>query len=124
VNRTFGRIPGPALWVMNNVGLTIFIAVVGISAGPNFVTGLKEAGLSLLVAGVVVTTVPLIIGLLVGRYVFRFHPAITLGACAGARATTAALGAIRTPARQRSRAGLHRALRRRNTLLIIWGVVS
>ena len=47
VNRTFGRIPAPALWILNNVGLTMFIAVVGISAGPSFVAGLKEAGLSL-----------------------------------------------------------------------------
>ena len=31
VHPTFGRIPGPALWVMNNVGLNTFIAVVGIS---------------------------------------------------------------------------------------------
>ena len=34
VNRTFGRIPAPALWVFNNIGLNTFIAVVGISAGP------------------------------------------------------------------------------------------
>ncbi len=39
---TFGRIPEPALWVMNNVGLNMFIAVVGITAGPSFVQGFKE----------------------------------------------------------------------------------
>src|SRR6185295_621480 len=42
VNRTFGRIPGPALWILNNVGLAAFISVVGISAGPGFVAGLKS----------------------------------------------------------------------------------
>jgi len=124
VNRTFGRIPGPALWVMNNIGLTIFIAVVGISAGPNFVTGLKEAGLSLLVAGIVVTSVPLIVGLLAGRYLFRFHPAITLGACAGARATTAALGAIQDACKSNVPALAYTVpYAVGNTLLIIWGVV-
>src|SRR5262249_28432974 len=35
VHPTFGRIPGPALWVFNNIGLTTFIAVVGISTGPS-----------------------------------------------------------------------------------------
>src|SRR5262249_32174935 len=37
VNRTFGRIPAPALWVFKNIGLTTFIAVVGITTGPSFV---------------------------------------------------------------------------------------
>ena len=58
VRPTFGRIPEPALWVFNNLGLTIFIAVVGISTGPGFVKGLKESGLSLLLLGVFVTLVP------------------------------------------------------------------
>jgi putative transport protein len=124
VNRAFGRIPGPALWVMNNIGLTIFIAVVGISAGPSFVTGLKEAGLSLLGAGIVVTSLPLIVGLLLGRFVFRFHPAINLGACAGARTTTAALGAIQDACRSNVPAlGYTVPYAVGNTLLTIWGVV-
>jgi putative transport protein len=124
VNRTFGRIPGPALWVMNNIGLTIFIAVVGISAGPTFVSGLKAAGVQLLVAGVVVTSLPLILGLLMGRFVFRFHPAITLGACAGARTTTAALGAIQDACRSNVPAlGYTVPYAVGNTLLTIWGVV-
>jgi putative transport protein len=124
VNRTFGRIPGPALWVMNNIGLTVFIAVVGISAGPSFVTGLREAGLSLLGAGIAVTSLPLIIGLLMGRFLFRFHPAINLGACAGARTTTAALGAIQDACRSSVPAlGYTIPYAVGNTLLTIWGVV-
>src|SRR5262249_56884025 len=48
VNRTFGRrIPQPTLWAFNNLGLTIFIAVVGISTGPGFLKGLHEAGTTL-----------------------------------------------------------------------------
>jgi putative transport protein len=34
IHPTFGRIPEPTLWFMNSVGLNVFIAVVGISAGP------------------------------------------------------------------------------------------
>src|SRR5256884_4658069 len=37
----FGRIPSSTVWVMNSVGLNVFIAVVGISAGPGFVNGLR-----------------------------------------------------------------------------------
>ena len=35
VRPTFGRIPAPALWFMNNVGLNVFIAVVGTHGGPD-----------------------------------------------------------------------------------------
>jgi putative transport protein len=124
VNRTFGRIPAPALWVLNNIGLTAFIAVVGISAGPSFFSGLKESGISLLLAGIFVTCVPLVVGLLAGRFLFRFHPAITLGACAGARTTTAALGAIQDACMSKVPAiGYTVPYAVGNMLLITWGVV-
>jgi len=79
---------------VNSVGLNVFIAVVGINAGPGFVTGLGQAGVSLFVAGILVTAIPLVVGLLVARYVFRFHPRIALGCVAGARTTAPALGAV------------------------------
>jgi putative transport protein len=123
VNRTFGRLPAPALWVFNNIGLTAFIAVVGLSTGPSFVAGLKTAGLPLFVAGVAVTTIPFIVGLLMGKYVFKFHPAINLGACAGARTTTAALGAIQDAAQSKTPAlGYTVTYAVGNTLLTLWGV--
>jgi len=124
VNRTFGRIPAPALWILNNVGLTIFIAVVGISAGPSFVAGLKQTGVSLFFAGIVATSVPLIIGVLMGKYIFKFHPAINLGACAGSRTTTAALGMIEDVAKSKVPAlGYTVTYAVGNTLLTIWGLV-
>jgi putative transport protein len=124
VNRTFGRIPEPALWVFNQIGLTVFIAVVGLTTGPSFVAGLKEAGISLFLWGVFVTTLPFVIGLYVGKYVFKMHPGILLGACAGARTTTAALGAIQDEARSKVPAlGYTITYAVGNTLLILWGVV-
>ncbi|MDE7409485.1 MAG: aspartate-alanine antiporter, partial [Muribaculaceae bacterium] len=91
---TFGQIPDSAVWVFNNVGLNMFIAVVGISAGPTFISGLHQVGWQMLVAGILATGIPLILGIIVGDKIFRFHPAITLGCVAGSRTTTAALGAI------------------------------
>jgi aspartate-alanine antiporter len=121
---TFGTIPEPAIWLMNNMGLNIFIAVVGINAGPDFVAGLKEAGVSLFIAGIFVSLVPMLIGILLGRYVFKFQPAITLGACAGARTTTAALGALEDSLQSRVPALSYTTTYAvGNTLLIIWGVV-
>jgi len=96
-----GRVPGPALWLMNTLGLNAFIAIVGINAGPGFVSGLRDVGASIFLWGVVATTVPLIAALYIGRYVFKFHPAILFGACAGARTTTAAIGMIQDSARSK-----------------------
>lgn len=124
VNRTFGRIPAPALWVFNNIGLNTFIAVVGISAGPGFVVGLQEQGLSLFVAGIVVTTVPLVAGVLMARYLFGMPAPLALGVAAGARTTTAALGAIEAAARSKVPAlGYTVPYAVGQILLTIWGVV-
>ena len=91
---TFGVIPDSSVWLMNNLGLNMFIAVIGITAAPTFISGIKEAGWMLFVAGILCTSLPLILGVLIGDKIFKFHPAINLGCCAGSRTTTAALGAI------------------------------
>jgi putative transport protein len=120
----FGRIPSSTVWFMNSVGLNIFIAVVGISAGPGFVNGLKTQGLSLFLWGAVATTVPLILGLFVAKYVFRFHDALTLGILSGARTTTASLGLVCDRAQSQVPAlGYTVTYAVGNTLLTIWGMV-
>lgn len=96
--RTFGHIPGPAIWVFNNVGLNGFIACIGLNAALGFVGGIQNYGFTLFLAGTAVTLAPIIVGLILGHYVFRFHPGIMLGAVAGARSTTAALGALQEAA--------------------------
>ena len=121
---TFGYIPEPSLWVLNNVGLNMFIAVVGIAAGPSFIAGFEQVGWSLFIVGAIATTIPLIIGLLLGRYVFKFHPELILGCTAGARTTTAALGAVQDAVESETPAlGYTVTYAVGNTLLIIWGVV-
>ena len=124
IHPSFGRIPPAAVWFMNSVGLNVFIAVVGISAGPGFVAGLQKLGISLFLWGIFATTIPLIAGMFIGKYVFRFHPAILLGACAGARTTTAALGMVCEAAHsQVPSLGYTVTYAVGNTLLTIWGLV-
>lgn len=91
---TFGRIPRPVVWFMNNVGLNLFIAVVGLGAGPTFLSGLKAVGLEFFLIGVVCTSVPLMLSTIIAAKLFKFHPAIALGCVAGSRNAVAALGAI------------------------------
>lgn len=98
IRPTFGRIPEPALWVFDTVGLAVFIGVVGLNAGPGFVAGLGKTGPSLLLVGFVVAVVPHITALLFGHHVLKMNPVLLLGACAGAGTVTAALRAIQDEA--------------------------
>ena len=98
VRPTFGRIPEPALWVFDTIGLAVFIGVVGIGAGPSFVSGLRATGPGLVVVGVLVALTPHVAAVLFGRYVLRMNPVVLLGACSGAGTATAALRAIQDEA--------------------------
>jgi putative transport protein len=124
VRPTFGRIPSPTVWFMNSVGLNVFIAIVGLSSGPKFVAGLQQLGFSLFLWGVFATTLPLIVGMYVGKYLFRFDDAILLGAVSGARTTTASLGMVNDIAKsQIPGLGYTVTYAVGNTLLTIWGMV-
>jgi putative transport protein len=90
----FGRIPEPAIWIFDTVGLCVFIGVVGITAGPGFVAGLQKTGASLVVVGLICSLTPHVVSILFGRYVLRMNPLILLGACSGAGTITAALRAL------------------------------
>ncbi|MCH2176179.1 MAG: aspartate-alanine antiporter [Lentisphaeria bacterium] len=94
VHPTFGRLPTPTQWFMNSVGLNVFIAIVGISAGPGFVQGLRNEGVGLFIAGLVVTSVPMLAAPLIGKFFFKFDPAINLGCCGGARTSTASVAMV------------------------------
>jgi len=124
VKPKFGRIPPSTVWFMNSVGLNIFIAIVGISAGPGFVNGLKTQGIGLFLWGALATTVPLIIGMFLAKYMFKFHDAIVLGAVSGARTTTASLGLVCDMGHSQVPAlGYTVTYAVGNTLLTIWGMV-
>ena len=118
-----GQIPDSSLWLMNNLGLNMFIAVIGIQCGPTFIAGIKEVGWMLLVMGAISTSLPLLIAMFLGAKLFKFHPAINLGCCAGSRTTTASLGAV-TDALQSSVPAMGYTITYAigNTLLILMGV--
>jgi len=124
VRPTFGRIPEPALWVFDTVGLAVFIGIVGLNAGPSFVTGLRVTGPSLILVGLLVAVTPHVVALLFGRYVLNVNPVILLGACAGAGTVTAALRAIQDEAGSKLPAlGYTVPYAIGNILLTAWGPV-
>jgi putative transport protein len=124
VDRRFGRIPEPALWFFDSVGLNAFLALVGIGAGPDFVHGLQESGLQLVVAGAIVCAVPHLVTVLVGHYILKMHPGILLGVCAGAGTSAPALAAIQDAAGSRiPTLGYGVSYAVGNVLLALWGTV-
>ena len=124
VRPTFGRIPEAAMWVFETVGLTVFIGVVGLSAGPSFVTGLQRSGVSLILVGLVVAVLPHVTAILFGRFVLRMNPVILLGACAGAGTITAGLRAVQEKAESPLPAlGYTVPYALGNILLTAWGPV-
>lgn len=118
-----GIIPEGSLWLMQNLGLNMFIAVIGIQSGPTFFSGLEQVGWMFFVMGIIATTLPILISLWIGAKFFKFHPAVNLGCVAGSRTTTASLGAI-TDSLQSNVPALGYTITYAigNTLLILMGV--
>jgi putative transport protein len=124
VHPTFGRVPSGALWMMNSVGLNVFIAIVGISSGPTFVAGLQDVGFGIFFWGVFATSVPMLLAPLIGKYIFKFDPAINLGICGGARTSTASVAMVGDVAKSNvPMLGYTVPYAVANTTLTLWGLV-
>ncbi|MGC5399281.1 aspartate-alanine antiporter [Streptomyces sp. DT20] len=121
---TYGNVPPGAQWFMDTLGLCMFVAVVGINAGPSFTSGLSSAGWGLLLLGAVATVVPLLVGFLVGHYIQKIRFPILMGVLAGGQTTTAAIGAINETSRsQIPTLGYTIPYAVGNVLLTVWGAV-
>jgi putative transport protein len=120
----FGRIPDGAITFMTSLGLSAFVGLTGIHAGPIFLSALREAGIGLLFGGMVVTLLPQVIGLFFGHFVLRMNPILLLGALTGGQTVTAAMAALQ----ERSGSpvavlGYAPAYPVANVLLTTWGTI-
>jgi putative transport protein len=95
----FGAIPEPAQRLLMDIGLIVFIAIVGMHAGPHAVEAYHTSGgwffARILLAGTIVTIVPLTVGAIVARSWLKMSPLMTLGGVAGAQTCTPGLNALR-----------------------------
>lgn len=124
VRPLFGRVPDGAIKLMQAFGLAGFVAMVGIGAGPHFVAGVHEAGLRVLLGGLIVTFVPLIAGLYFGKYVLKINPLLLLGAMAGAQTFTPGLAAVQEKSGSNIAVlGYSGAVPVGHILLTMWGTV-
>jgi putative transport protein len=94
VRPLFGQVPDGAVTFMQSLGLSGFVAMIGLGAGPEFIPAFKEAGIGLLIGGMFVTLVPQLVGLYVGRFVLKVNPILLLGGLAGAQTFTPGLAAV------------------------------
>lgn len=92
---TRGNLPLPASTLLRDLGLAGFVAVVGLQSGRQAVETIATQGLSIFLIGVVVCVLPIVITILVGRYVLRYRNlALFAGAVAGARSANPAFGEV------------------------------
>jgi len=94
IHPTFGQIPSGSQWLLTDLGLNLFIACVGLSAAVQAVQAFQTNGLTLFLAGIVLSLFPMIVALIFGRRVLKMNPVLLLGAVAGARVITAALNSL------------------------------
>ncbi|HWC16405.1 MAG TPA: aspartate-alanine antiporter [Terriglobales bacterium] len=90
----FGRMPHEAILFMKSIGLSAFVAMIGLKAGPIFVHTLRQSGYMLFLGGIVVTLTPLVTGLYFGRYILKLNPVLLLGGLAGAQTMIAGVAAV------------------------------
>src|SRR5215208_3958449 len=84
--RFFGNTPTAARNVLEDLGLVVFVAIVGINAGNSLLSQLTGAlALKIFIVGFIACTIPPIVVWAIGYHVFRMNPAILMGGVAGAR---------------------------------------
>jgi len=93
---------GPVIWSMSSnanqvfreLGLLLFLAGAGVEAGKDIQAALMEHGVTPLLLGVAVTLLPMVMGLLVGRYALKLNFLTLLGVLAGGMTSTPGLSAV------------------------------
>ncbi len=89
------RYYGPSNQVISDLGLVIFLAGAGTTAGHGLVDVIQSEGIRLLIGGILITTIPIVIGYVVARFLFKFSIVHSLGALCGGMTSTPGLGAIK-----------------------------
>ncbi len=85
------RIKKDTLNFFRELGLVLFLIGAGVPGGVNFVSNVK---LSYFIYGAIMTLVPMIVGYVIARYVFKLSILNNLGSITGGMTSTPALGTL------------------------------
>ena len=99
IRPTFGRLPDAARWIFMEFGLLLFMAGVGLRAGGDIIETFMEVGPKLVAGGIMVTTIPVLLGYLFGRKVLKINPVLLLGGITGSMTSGASLSVITSAAK-------------------------
>ncbi len=94
------KIPDSTLKVFREFGLMLFLIGAGVEGGVELVSQIQasEYGIMIVVygfiAGAIMTLLPMIVGYLMARYVFKLHMLNNLGSLTGGMTSTPALGTL------------------------------
>jgi putative transport protein len=94
VGRIVGHIPRPTRVLLQDLGLVFFLASAGVKGGGELWDTVQIHGVTLLVLGMLISSVPMIVAWPLARKYFKLDPLQTLGGICGGMTSTPALGAI------------------------------
>lgn len=85
------RLKKETLNFMRELGLVLFLIGAGVPGGVNFITKFRW---TYFIYGAVMTTVPMVVGYIIARYVFKLSILNNLGSITGGMTSTPALGTL------------------------------
>ncbi len=94
------RVPESVLKVFRELGLAMFLVGAGVEGGANLVAQVSQSSLGIMlvvygfIAGVIMTILPLLIGFVMAKYVFKLPLLNNLGSLTGGMTSTPALGTL------------------------------
>lgn len=89
-----GHMPDHAVQLLKDLGLAVFVACVGLSAGPEAISLIREHGAVLPLIGLLVSLGPACLSLWVGHKILKIEGPLLVGAIAGQHVSTPAISAI------------------------------
>jgi aspartate-alanine antiporter len=90
---TFGNLPSATAAHLRDFGLSVFIATIGLQAGPQALHVIQDQGVMLPIFAIAVVMISMLASMLYARYVLKMDPVLVTGALAGLLTCTPALNA-------------------------------
>lgn len=92
------HVPIAARQLVRDLGILLFIAETGVTAGGSSLAGIRGLVWQTLTCGLLVTVVPVLAALAIGRYLLAMRPVDAWGSICGGMTSSSALAAVRAAA--------------------------
>ena len=90
-----GAVNTGAAVFLQSFGLAVFVGIVGLNAGESALEAIKQYGVTLLLLGAVVTTLPMLVQFILNYYMFKIkNPIVSLGVLTGSKSANPGFAAL------------------------------